>query len=619
MIKIVKCREIKSDNYRPARSFPCPHILNDMHPLKTLLWLRFASFIMDMAFIYCLSILLQPVIWKFTFIAFSDMLAVVFAIYYTVSYILFAGQTPAKLLTGLQVKQKDRSGLTLRIILVREVLLKGICGLLIPLFLVKQFVPCWSVFYTAGVSFIVLFVTVMTIVLFKRTWWELLSGTLTIQLNRGRRKSRSFLYAMTLVTISAIAVMTYPLFSGKEKLMNSFSSRYPVTKETERYASFIKSNGEDPVDYIFHLFEKNDIVVISERLHPEYTQYDLIFRIVNDERFAKEVGNIFTECGSVSFQDTLTSYLHTSFRTEDELDSSTALLQRNSNAIWPIWSNSNLFDFFKTVNKLNVRLPDSAKINWYFTGPPVDWQTMTHEKYLRGYNNLLYDSIMAGNIISRYKTTIVGHKRHKALIIMNSRHGYGLPVGKEKGKFASVYLGTTGILMQNLPREVANVMINTVSLKYASLLSPIQNGKWDKAFEAAGNPDVGFDFAGSPLGNDNFDAGFNQPRSINYSDVFTGFIFYKPLENHITKDGFPYMFNNFEDTIIKRAGYVSEAHTEMIRRRIARYQQDPQDPVDIGPAKYAILYNIVNVIVTPILLLICLLIGVIFFIRLPQK
>ncbi len=86
-------------------------------------------------------------------------------------------------------------------------------------------------------------------------------------------------------------------------------------------------------------------------MHLEYTQYELISKIISDKRFIDSVANIFTECGSVSFQDTLNNYMRTSFKSGEDLDRGTATLQRNSNAIWPLWSNTNLFDLLKTVNQ----------------------------------------------------------------------------------------------------------------------------------------------------------------------------------------------------------------------------------------------------------------------------
>ncbi len=65
---------------------------------------------------------------------------------------------------------------------------------------------------------------------------------------------------------------------------------------------YVKQHAKDPVDYVFDLFQKYDIVEISERLHPEYTQYDLYSKIVGDPRFVERVGNIFTKRAQLVFK-----------------------------------------------------------------------------------------------------------------------------------------------------------------------------------------------------------------------------------------------------------------------------------------------------------------------------
>jgi hypothetical protein len=70
----------------------------------------------------------------------------------------------------------------------------------------------------------------------------------------------------------------------------------------------------------------------------------------------------------------------------------------------------------------------------------------------------------------------------------------------------------------------------------------LQDGKWDAAFAMAGNPDTGFDFQGSPFGRDIFDYFPYQP-DYTYSDIFTGFVFYKPLDRHVMRYGIPGIFD----------------------------------------------------------------------------
>lgn len=591
-----------------------------MKKRKSFFWLRAFSAFIDIALVYSLSIILRLIIWNFTFISADVIFITTLLFYYPLSYWFLNGQTPSKSLLVLRISEAQKISLSLKKIVLREVILKGICAILIPLYFIKALFSIWTPLLTIIILVILLSVSLVLLLIFKRPWWELFSRTFAVkELNRNKTLKPSFWAIITVLTVS-IFIIIYPFVIEKKDLKNTFYPPYPVTAETTKYADFIKNNSQDPVDYIFELFKQNDIVVLSERLHPEYTQYQFISKIVSDKRFIKDVGNIFTECGSVSFQDTLTTYLHSSFRIEDDLNKSTANLQRNSNAIWPLWSNTNLFDFFKHVNKLNNQLPDSIKINWYFTDLPVDWQTMTHEKQMKAYANPLRDSIMAFHIIEKYRNSIQKQNRHKALVIMNTRHGYGLTNKEINNQFNSRNKGTTAFLMQQFPEKVANVMINTVSIKLLLMFTPVQNGKWETALSQIGNPDAGFNFVNSPFGNDKFDAGvFNAP-SLTYKDIFTGFVFYKPLEQHIIKDGFPNEFDNFEDTIIRRAGYVGKSFAQKFKNEIEIRKKYPNNnPINTESVRYFILFNLVTVILAPTLLFISLIISVVFFIKNNRK
>ncbi|HET9825741.1 MAG TPA: hypothetical protein VFP87_10410 [Chitinophagaceae bacterium] len=61
------------------------------------------------------------------------------------------------------------------------------------------------------------------------------------------------------------------------------------------YISFLNNQTTSAKDYILNLFKNHDIVIVCERNHDEFTQYDLILDIVNDKRFIQTVGNVFTE------------------------------------------------------------------------------------------------------------------------------------------------------------------------------------------------------------------------------------------------------------------------------------------------------------------------------------
>jgi len=583
---------------------------------KSYFGLRFVSTVIDLSIIYSLSIIFQFLIWKYTFVRLCDIFVFIFCIYYLSSYILLKGISPAKLLIGLKIANSNGADIHLNNILFREILLKLFIGIITPSYLLQFLFPIWSPLITLSIELFILFLSFILLLIFRKSWWDIFSKTTIIKLPFIQRAKKNYTFIFfTLTIIFALIIIISPVYNNKEKFKTTFYPEYPVTQETLKAADFIKNKTKTSTDYVFDLFKKYDIVVLSERFHPEYTQYELISKLITDERFITNVGNVFTETGSVSFQDTLNTYLHNSFKNEIELNKSTAVLQRNSNGVWPIWDYTNHFDLLKTANKLNYSLPDSSKINWYYTDIPVNWETMTKENYLKGFTHLSRDSIMAIHIIENYKNIISLQKRKKALIIMNTSHGYGLLNQKEGTGIGWLDSSTTNYLMKALPGKVANVMLNTVSIMW----TPIQHGKWETSFKIAGNPDVGFDFKESPFANDNWDGFFLNSKSLSYKDIFTGFIFYKPLNQQIKKTGYPYEMDSFEDTLLRRAACVSNSQVQIAKTLIAIYRRDPKSLIETEPAPYAIFLNGLNIILLPSLIILCYLLSLIFFFKKSDK
>jgi hypothetical protein len=236
---------------------------------------------------------------------------------------------------------------------------------------------------------------------------------------------------------------------------------------------------------------------------------------------------------------------------------------------------------------------------------------MTRENYLKGFTPFKRDSIMAINIIENFKNIISLQNRKKALIIMNTNHGYGLLNQKQGTGIKWLDSSTTNYLMKSFPGKVANVMINSVS----ALFTPIQHGKWETSFKIAGNPDVGFDFKESPFANDNWDGFFLNSKSLSYKDIFTGFIFFKPLNQQIKKIGYPYEMDNFEDTLLRRAACVSNSQQQIAKSRIANFRIDPKLLIETGPAPYAIFLNGLNIILLPLLILLSYLLSLIYLLK----
>jgi len=576
---------------------------------KSHFWLRLVSVFIDISAIYCITSLCQVLIYYFTFITFGNILIGVFIGYYFLSYILLEGRTLAKIFTGLCIVRINGDKANPSALFKREFIFKGVLGIILPLYCFENLKSETHFLLIIIEMMLIVIISALFLLTFKQTWWEWMSKTATIKnKNVSANLPKYTILSFAILYISSISFAIYPLLINQNNITAKYPISHPNTREIELYADYIRNHSQDPVDYIFDLFNKFDIVVISERMHPEYSQYEFIFKVINDKRFSDRIGNIFTECGSVSYQDSLENYFNTCYQTEEELNRATARLARNNNAIWPLWDNTNLFDMFKTVHTLNWTLPDSSKIKWYFTDLPVNWETATHETFLQNYTNPNRDSLMAVQVIDKYNKKLSGQKQSKALVIMNSYHGYGLaPNGR------NYFSSTTGYIMKALPGKVSNVMINTISMKYLWAFVPIQNGKWDAAFELAGEPYVGFTFTGSPFGDDHFDARYLQVRGLTYKDVFTGFIFYSPISEQFSKNGFPFEFENSEDKLIKRGAVVDQQYVEMINRVIKYQKSHPANPYDTGPTKIPFIYNLIFGVGVPFLLFLYLLFILIFY------
>jgi hypothetical protein len=225
-----------------------------------------------------------------------------------------------------------------------------------------------------------------------------------------------------------------------------------------------------------------------------------------------------------------------------------------------IWEKHNLYDFLKRLYSLNQSLAVNSKINLYFSGMPFSWEDMTKEKYKQFSDGLeKRDWIMADQIIKKFADISKSQQpRKKALVIMNYRHAFN------DFKYADGTKGdnTGRYIFEALPGKVANVMLNQKTSLYNStdkteIDAPVNNGKWDAAFEVVGNPSIGFDFKGNPFGADYFDLFPFVKCNAAYQEVFTGFIFHQPLKEHKYLLGIPKLFADGYDKIILEREAIS--------------------------------------------------------------
>jgi len=545
--------------------------------------LRLVAFMIDISILYGLSHILFFVLQVFSvFIGSTNLFIILLLIYFPLTTILIKG-TPGKILCAIKVTYTGNQSF-ITVIILRELVYKIFLFFVLPAYLInvfqvnEYFNNLTGIFhfifyeYTVFVFvFIISIVLLLHYIVFKQTWYDKLAGTKIEKTDPNYKRLKLFYssFIIILIAVSGIKSINY---------LNHGNIYNPIVPKQSKntiapYVSFLNQQKEAK-EYIFELFEKYDIVILCERLHYEMTQYDFIYDVISDQRFIDNVGAIFTETGGVNYQTELDSLMNAHNLSGKELDARIAHLMKNISISWPAWDKTNLFTHLRSLYKLNQNLPEDKKVNHYFTDIDFTWDRMTDETYRKNRRKLLRDrdKIMSDNFSKQYEENRSSDlNKSKCLVIMNYRHGFG-PARNTNGELLELNAGA--LIMEKYPEISANVLINTVKLsfdvsKYGISVSSIQNGIWDNAFSEIGNKSLGFDFKNSPFGLDDFDMAL-QPswKDFNYQDVFTGFVFYKSIEDHITSMGFPGILdNNFEEKMLERAKLIdNNAYLEYIEK-----------------------------------------------------
>ncbi len=308
-----------------------------------------------------------------------------------------------------------------------------------------------------------------------------------------------------------------------------------VNEQIKPYVDFLKTENRTSKDYILKKFENDDLIIICERFHPEFTQYEFILELCKDERFIQNIGNIFIEVSTRNFQSKVNTFIKDKSLSESDLDSLLKNILRNK-SVHPISINTNFPFLLKGLRQVNKDLSSENKLNLFSSDVSIDWADMINSNNYKEfwYNTIVKrDSLMADYIIEKFDSIQnSSSKRQKALVIMNYRHAFGnefMMPENEKPDNVGRYL------FAKYPKNISNVLIN--SLTFSEVRSDndadviaIQDGKWDAAFKKLQKDNLGFDFKDSPFGNDYFELWPFTEHKFSYSQVFNGFIYYTPIE-----------------------------------------------------------------------------------------
>lgn len=341
-------------------------------------------------------------------------------------------------------------------------------------------------------------------------------------------------------------------------------------------------------EYILNSFNEKDIVVLSERLHPEFTQYEMIVDVLKNERFK---GNVYTEIGVFNSGVPINEFLLKEGLSKEEKESELLKIYRNIDYD-PIWPDYNFYYLISSIYDINQQRKPDEKIFLYPLDLKFSWDSIKcNEQYnmifemMEPQNNnppvLDRNVVMARHFIRAYEDAkYLNPNKKKALVIMNTYHGYTripkyLPNPTEPLTYsASEYIYKT------YPNSTKGILINFYPTSYEVKL--VAGGKWDAAFKVTGISNAGFDIKGSPFGKTEFDMynfGYNAFETVNFEYIFDGLIYFEPIENFQLVFGIPGIFNDpaFVDEYYRRAAFeenitIEEARSSKeIKENIEKY------------------------------------------------
>jgi hypothetical protein len=487
---------------------------------------------------------------------------------YAIAAGFLRGRTAGRYLFGIALQAKDRTSF-LRYELIKYGILVALPYALLRLLGITDSYAIFldTVFFAAVV-------TIVSVMVFKKTLWSRLAHVSKIVERRSAKARLLNIAALTLFYGGSYALIKHlnNSYQPKDTVLWDIHFPYkfaehPATKEVQPYADFLQAQAMSPKDYVLRLFQTYDIVILSETYHGESTQWEMISDIVADTTFINNVGHVFTEYGSAMHQNKIDTFLHTVFPNDTVLEQETAVLMD--------YMSGGFYYFVKNLNLLNATLPERLKVQEHYTDV-IDWDYFSTRSRQSITGNR--DKAMAQVTIDWYNRQLADGKRHKCLVVANTRHAFGYAGGVDKVKASPYFLhltqGNQGqYISEAFPAQTATVMQNkhvTSRSLFFPVYRPIHRGVWDKAFALNHHRPVGFDLKASPFGNDLFD--FYRVRgakpTLQYADIFTGIIFNKPYMEQ--REAYHPYHKYAVETEAQRKGITD---TLQIQRR-ARYFDD---------------------------------------------
>jgi hypothetical protein len=323
------------------------------------------------------------------------------------------------------------------------------------------------------------------------------------------------------------------IFKRKCNNYLDFSHRIKELKQTQidttSFITYLKKNGEAPIDFILNALARHKIVIYGE-IHRRKASWELMKSVISSPKFIEKVGTLFMELSSDK-QDELDKFF-----TNEKLDTEIILnifrdVQING------WYDKGMYQFLIEIWKLNKTLSAGKRVSVVCVDEPRPFKSFNNYEEMKvHFNNILDRNEQMAMTIS--ETILTKKDKRNSLFIVGNGHAYkssvpGFGVGRSKSESKPTAAAQLSKIFS--PEEVFSIFQHCpIISNNGTIHGLIRNGLFDAVFAKSGNTPIAFKLKDSPFGIEPFDGLYEityDNETGDFENNYDAYIYLEPLES----------------------------------------------------------------------------------------
>lgn len=299
--------------------------------------------------------------------------------------------------------------------------------------------------------------------------------------------------------------------------------------DTSSFITYLKENGEAPIDFILNALAKHKIVICGE-IHRRETSWGLMKSLIISPKFVEKVGTVFMELSSDK-QNELDKFF-----ADEKIDAEIILnifrdVQING------WYDKGMYEFLIEIWKLNKTLSQGKRVNVVCVDEPRPFKSFkNYEEMKAHFDNILDRNEQMAKTVS--ETILTKKDKRNSLFIVGNGHAYKSPVpGFGVGRPKSESKPTAAAQLSKIfsSEEVFSIFQHCpIISNNGTVHGLIRNGLFDSVFAKSGNSPTAFKLKDSPFGKEPFDGLYEityEKETGDFENNYDAYIFLEPLES----------------------------------------------------------------------------------------